>query len=46
MRIFKCLYFLKEINNFLFVNLLEELDRYIGQPIYIGRYQGQADMID
>ena len=21
-----------------------ELDRYIGQPIYIGRYQGQADI--
>ena len=30
----------------MFVNLLVELDRYIGQPIYIDRYQGQADMID
>ena len=22
-----------------------ELDQYIGQPIYIGRYQGQADIL-
>ena len=33
------------LNTFYVLQALKvDLDRYIGQPIYIGRYQGQADI--